>query len=109
MCEEEQFHKLERRVDAVEDRLTKVETLLDEMRREVSTSFVQINTGIQNLANDFGTRMNTIDAKIVEEKVKWGDTLRKILLWGAITIFAGAAVAMGVSIWNNFHRHDLIK
>lgn len=94
MCMEAKDCNLRARVDAIDDRLTKVED-------NMTTGFNTVTDSVNQLAHDFGVRMNTIDAKLVEEKVKWGDTLRRIVLWSAGTLLAGAAVAMGVTIIKN--------
>ena len=60
-----------------------------------------INTSVANLAHDFGERMNNLDKRIVAEKEKWGETLRKILTWGAKALILGALVAMGINIVNS--------
>ena len=45
--------------------------------------------------------MNNLDKRIIVEKEKWGETLRKILTWGAKALILGALVAMGVNIVNS--------
>jgi len=45
--------------------------------------------------------MNTLDARIVAEKEKWGTTLRSIVTWAVRTILAGCAVAMGITAWRS--------
>ena len=91
---------------ALDTRLTKVEHDVTKIRSESAEGFKagaeamrQLNASISNLAHDFGSRMNSMDARLVEEKVKWGDTLRKMLLWAVRVILAGCAVAMGVTAW----------
>ena len=98
----EETCKLANAVESLDSRVTKVEERMDKIDGSLSVGFAQVNTSIQQLATDFGQRMNTIDLRIVEEKVKWGDTLRKIVIWSVVTILSGAAVAMGVTIWRNF-------
>lgn len=88
MCEEEQFHKLERRVDAVEERLTKVETSLSDMRGEVKGGF-----------DEMRTNFSTVVTKMVDEKAKWGELLREIVRWSARTILLGALAAMGMTAY----------
>jgi hypothetical protein len=60
-----------------------------------------LNISLTNLAHEFGCRMNNFDARIVAEKEKWGDVLRKVVLWTAIVVLSGAAVAMGVTIYKD--------
>ena len=86
-------------VASLDTRLTKVEHDVGKMRTESQDGFKAINASLYNLAHDFGSRMNSMDARLVEEKVKWGDTLRKMLLWAVRVILAGCAVAMGVTAW----------
>lgn len=97
--------KIESRVGSIEERVGKLET-------SITTGFNSVNAAVANLANEFGTRMNTLDQKIVEEdakhkarvdeeRAKWGRELRLYLRWGVITILAGAGVAMGITIWNS--------
>ena len=86
-------------VAALDTRLTKVESDVGKMRSETQEGIRALTASISNLAHDFGSRMNSMDARLVEEKVKWGDTLRKMLLWAVRVILAGCAVAMGVTAW----------
>lgn len=108
MCEEEQFHKLEKRVDSIEERLTSVESAMSEMRIETRDGFrdgreamQNITVAVANLAHDFGSRMSVMELRIVTEKERWGETLRKILTWGAKALILGALVAMGINIVNS--------
>lgn len=91
------------RVDAVEKRM-------DKMEGSLSLGFTQVNTAVQNLAKQFGERMNTLDQRIVEEKakenerkyaeqVKWGDVRRNIATWAARLILLGCASAMGMTAY----------
>ena len=79
------------------------------MRSETQDGFRQgaetmraIDTSLANLAHDFGERMNGIDRRLVEEKQKWGDTLRWAVKLAVRVLIAGAALAMGITAWNNF-------
>lgn len=109
MCDwKPDFDTLNARVDGIENRLEKVESDMGKMRSETQEGFKQgaeamraINTSVANLAHDFGERMNNLDKRIVAEKEKWGDTLRKIVLWATRILLAGAAVAMGITAWKN--------
>jgi len=98
----EQQDDLARRVEGIDERLTKVELDVGEMRAEAQSGFKALDRSVANLAHDFGERMNNFDKRIVEEKEKWGDALRKILLWGAKTVIGGAIVAMGVNVAKSF-------
>ena len=92
-------------------RVSKLETDFASFRLETQAGFRagaeamrELNTSVANLAHDFGARMNSMDARLVEEKVKWGDTLRKILMWSVKVILAGASLAMGVTIWRELFK-----
>ena len=86
-------------VASLDTRLTKVESDVGKMRSETQEGIRALTASVANLAHDFGSRMNSMDARLVEEKVKWGDTLRKMLLWAVRVILAGCAVAMGITAW----------
>lgn len=93
-------------VASLDTRLTNVEHDVAKIRSESAEGFKagaeamrQLNMSIANLAHDFGSRMNSMDARLVEEKVKWGDTLRKILTWGAKALIIGALAAMGLTAY----------
>ena len=105
----EQQANLKDKVDNIEARLTKVEGEVAKMRSETQNGFRQgaetmrqINASVVNLAHDFGERMNNLDKRIITEKEKWGEVLRKILVWSAKVLLAGAAVAMGVTALKEF-------
>jgi len=102
----QQQEALKKQVDGIETRLSTVESDVSELRAETQYGFRQgaeamkaLNTSLTNLAHDFGERMNNFDKRIVAEKEKWGDTLRKIVIWTAKIVLAGAALAMGVTVW----------
>ena len=100
MCDwKPDFDTLNKRVDGIESRMSQVEHDVGKMRTESQDGFKALTESVANLAHDFGSRMNSMDARLVEEKVKWGDTLRKMLLWAVRVILAGCAVAMGVTAW----------
>ena len=100
MCDwKPDFDTLNKRVDGIESRMSQVEHDVGKMRSESQDGFKTLTASVANLAHDFGSRMNSMDARLVEEKVKWGDTLRKMLLWAVRVILAGCAVAMGVTAW----------
>ena len=105
---QEQQVELKKKVENIDERLTKVEVDVGKMRSETQEGFrqgaeamQQINTSVANLAHDFGDRMNTIDKRLVAEKEKWGETLRKILVWTVKVVLLGALVAMGVFTYTN--------
>ena len=94
--------ELKKDVAALDTRLTKVEAEVGQMRTEAQDAFKALNASINNLAHDFGDRMNTLDRRIVADKEKWGETLRWVVKKTVIVVLAGAAVAMGVSSINSF-------
>ena len=84
---------------ALDTRLTKVEGDVALMRSETQEGIRALTASVANLAHDFGSRMNSMDARLVEEKVKWGDALRKMLLWAVRVILVGALAAMGLTAY----------
>ena len=86
-------------VASLDTRLTKVEHDVGKMRTESQDGFKAINASLSNLAHDFGSRMNNIDKRLVEEKEKWGNTLRSIVIWTVRLVLTGCAVAMGVTAY----------
>ena len=100
MCDwKPDFDALNKRVDGIESRMSQVEHDVGKMRSESQDGFKALATSLSNLAHDFGSRMNSMDARLVEEKVKWGDTLRKMLLWAVRVILVGALAAMGLTAY----------
>lgn len=102
----EQQAELKGKVEDIEERLEKVEADVGKIRSETQVGFKQgaeamreINVSVSNLAHDFGARMNTIDKRLVEEKQKWGETLRSVVVWSVRVLLAGAALAMGITAW----------
>lgn len=110
MCDwKPDFEALNDRVDNIEGRMSQVEHDVGKMRTETQEGFRQgaatmgaINTSISNLAHDFGERMNNLDKRVIAEKEKWGDTLRWAVKLAVRVLIAGAALAMGITAWNNF-------
>ena len=86
-------------VSALDTRLTKVESDVGKMRSETQEGIRSLNASVDNLAHDFGDRMNTIDRRLVAEKEKWGETLRSILVWTARVVLMGCAAAMGLTAY----------
>ena len=100
MCDwKPDFDALNKRVDGIENRMSQVEHDVGKMRTESQDGFKALTASLSNLAHDFGSRMNSMDARLVEEKVKWGDTLRKMLLWAVRVILVGALAAMGLTAY----------
>ena len=109
MCDwKPDFDGLNERVTKIEGRMSQVEHDVGKMRSETQEGFKQgaatmqqISKSVSDLAHDFGDRMNTIDKRLVAEKEKWGETLRKILVWTVKVVLLGALVAMGVFTYVN--------
>ena len=97
----EQLQEVKTATANLDSRLTQVEHDVGKIRSEAQDGFRSLNSSINNLAHDFGERMNNLDKRIIVEKEKWGETLRKILTWGAKALILGALVAMGVNIVNS--------
>lgn len=95
--------ELRQHVEEGDRRLTDLEGTVADMRKESQSGFMRMTEAINALGHDFSERMNLIEKKVVDEKAEWGKVLRKVVLWSAATILSGAAVAMGVTIWKNFH------
>ena len=100
MCDwKPDFDTLNKRVDGIESRMSQVEHDVGKMRSESQDGFKAINASLSNLAHDFGSRMNNIDKRLVEEKEKWGNTLRSIVIWTVRLVLTGCAVAMGMTAY----------
>lgn len=99
-----QQNELKERVTVLEHDVAKIRAETQEGFKQGAETMREINNSVANLAHDFGSRMNNIEARIITEKEKWGETLRKILLWSVKVLLAGAAVAMGITIWNNIFK-----
>ena len=107
----EQQAALKKEVSSLDDRMDKLEKDFATMRSETQDGFRQgaevmreIGESLSNLAHDFGQRFNNIETTVVAEKVKWGETLRWVVKVSVKVILAGAAVAMGVTVVQNFVR-----
>lgn len=103
MCMASDNCKLQERVDAIDQRVKRLED-------KTNDGFASVTSAINDLGHDFGERMNTLDRRIVEEKakenerkhaerVKWGDTLRKWGDWVVRLLCFGCAVAMGLTTY----------
>ena len=103
-------------VAALDTRLTKVEHDVAKIRSESAEGFKagaeamrQLNTSIANLAHDFGSRMNSMDARLVEEKVKWGDTLRGIVKWTVKVILLCVLAAVGLNYGASLYKMIFVQ
>ena len=99
MCRAAENCKLQERVEQIDSRVTKLEDQMHDGFAAVTNAVSVTNAAVDKLASEFGTRMNNIDSRLVEEKVKWGDTTRSIVVWATRTILLGAAAAMGLTAW----------
>lgn len=84
---------------ALKVRVTNVEGRLDKMDGSLTIGFSQVNTSVQDLAKQFGERINTIEKKVVDEKAKWGESFRKWLDWIVKLLIVGCGAAMGITAW----------
>ena len=103
-------------VASLDTRLTKVESDVAKIRSESAEGFKagaeamrQLNTSIANLAHDFGSRMNSMDARLVEEKVKWGDTLRGIVKWTVKVILICVLAAVGLNYGASLYKMIFVQ
>lgn len=99
-----QQNELKERVTVLEHDVAKIRAETQEGFKQGAETMREINTSVANLAHDFGERMNNLDKRIIVEKEKWGETLRKILTWGAKALILGALVAMGVNVVKSFFK-----
>ena len=107
----EQQSALKKEVLSLDERMDKLEKDFATMRSETLDGFRQgaevmreIGASVSNLSHDFGQRFNGIEATVVAEKVKWGETLRWVVKVSVKVVLAGAAVAMGVTAIQNFFK-----
>jgi hypothetical protein len=105
MCDwKPDFDTLNKRVDGIESRMSQVEHDVGKMRTESQDGFKALTASLSNLAHDFGSRMNSMDARLVEEKVKWGDTLRGIVKWTAKVILICVLAAVGLNYGASLYK-----
>ena len=91
-------------VASLDTRLTKVESDVGKMRSETQEGIRALTASVANLAHDFGSRMNSMDARLVEEKVKWGDTLRGIVKWTVKVILICVLAAVGLNYGASLYK-----
>ena len=110
MCDwKPDFDTLNKRVDGIESRMSQVEHDVGKMRTESQDGFKALATSLSNLAHDFGSRMNSMDARLVEEKVKWGDTLRGIVKWTAKVILICVLAAVGLNYGASLYKMIFVQ
>ena len=107
----EQQSALKKEVLSLDERMDKLEKDFATMRSETLDGFRQgaevmreIGASVSNLSHDFGKRFNNIETTVVAEKVKWGETLRWVVKVAVKVILAGAALAMGVNVIENYFK-----
>lgn len=81
--------------DALEARVTDLESEVGELRSETRGGFASVNANIETLSQ----QITNMDKRIIEEKVKWGDTLRSVVAWTMRTVLLGCAAAMGMTAY----------
>ena len=81
MCDKQHY-------DALEERVTNLESEVSQLRNETRTGFEKLNS-----------KFDAMIAPVVQEKVKWGDTLRDIAKWMIRTILLGCLAAMGMTAY----------
>lgn len=99
-----QMEEVKQATANLDQRLTQVEHDVGKMRAESQDGFKALATSLSNLAHDFGSRMNSMDARLVEEKVKWGDTLRGIVKWTAKVILICVLAAVGLNYGASLYK-----
>ena len=85
--------KLARAVEALDARVDSIEDRLDKFEGTLTVGLTQVSASIQNLAHDFGQRMNILENNLVTEKTKWGESCRKWISWvvlGGLAIIGAA-------------------
>lgn len=116
MCKEatnceltERVNDLGNEMENVKSRLSKLENGMDSMRTETREGFSrsqvdmrEINKSVSNLAHDFGSRMTVMEKRIVDEKEKWGETLRWTVKVIVRVICALALAAGGITVCKMF-------
>lgn len=85
MCMAAENCKLQERVDAIDNRVTRLEENMATGFTTVTTAVNSTNTAVNQLAADFGSQMNEMRTKLIDEKVAWGQWARtnlgKVILW----------------------------
>lgn len=100
----EQLQEVQSATTKLDARLTQVEHDVSKMRGESQDGFKALTASLSNLAHDFGSRMNSMDARLVEEKVKWGDTLRGIAKWTVKVVLLCVLAAVGLNYGVSFYK-----
>jgi len=85
--------KLNATVAALGKRVDAIETRLDAVEATTRDGFASVNANIETLSQ----QITNMDARIVEEKTKWGEVLRKVVLWTVGTVLTLALAAAGIN------------
>jgi len=80
--------------DQLDQRVTDLEGEVAELRSETRTGFASVNSNIETLSQ----QITNMDRRIIEEKVKWGETLRGIVKWTVRAILAVVTYAAGINL-----------
>lgn len=87
MCTENKYRELDERVDDVEQRLTKVETTLADMRNECRTGFADLKAEL---------------IRIYDERSKWGawarENIGRALKWIGWIVLAACGITQSTSV-----------
>jgi len=80
--------------DDLEERVTELEEAVGHLREETRSGFNGINANIETLSQ----MIANMDKRIIDEKVKWGETLRGIVKWTVRALLATVTYAAGVNL-----------
>jgi len=95
MCMESKDCKLRERMDDVERRCSSLESNINSLRGEMRTGIGGLTKAVNDLGHDFGERMNSMDARLIEEKAKWGACFRKWITWVVVSGISIIGIACG--------------
>lgn len=95
MCTENKYRELDERVDDVEQRLTKVETTLADMRNECRTGFADLKSEL---------------VRIYDERSKWGawarENIGRALKWVGWIVLAACGITQSTSVIKLFMNNN---
>ena len=80
--------------DELNERVTVLESEVNELRSETRTGFNAVNANIETLSQ----QITNMDRRTIEEKVKWGEVTRNMVKWTVRIILAIVAYAAGVNL-----------
>ena len=99
---EKEACEVARNLEALGVRVTNVETRMNKIEASLNDGFKSLSVSISNLGHDVGNRMNLIEVKVVDEKVEWGKTLRKVVIIVTYALVTLACLAAGLNIASRF-------